>query len=244
MVYRRRYKLTKKIQRHAWLFIPLTAVGGLWIPKLGLLIIPLMLTLMVMGVFRGKYWCGNICPHGSLFDRFIALFSFKRRIPIILKSTISRVLLFSWFGYMMVARISSVVHLWGGMDFWDRLGFIFVSNYLMVTIVGSLLAWLVAPRAWCSICPMGTMQKLTYGAGRLSGVNTTTDKVITVEDENKCISCAACARACPMQLEPFKNFKDNKFKDSDCIRCSACVASCPVKILSLSGESQGLKQTG
>ena len=233
----------KWLRKHAWAFIPITALGGLWSPKLGLLIIPLMIILAVMGFLRGKYWCGNLCPHGSLFDGFLSALSLNRRIPGLLRSPILGAMAFCGFGYMLFTRLSSVAGVWGELSFWDQLGLVFVSNYLVVTIIGSLLAIVVAPRSWCAVCPMGTMQKLTYSAGRITGINADTDQMVSISDVDSCASCAACATACPMQLEPYKNFSAGRFESKDCIRCWACIKNCPVRILSPSGTSLELKQS-
>jgi ferredoxin-type protein NapH len=56
------------IRRYGWLFTLLVALGGLWLPRLGLLVILIMVALTISSFFTGRYWCGNICPHGSLFD--------------------------------------------------------------------------------------------------------------------------------------------------------------------------------
>lgn len=222
------------LRKYAWLFIVLTALGGLWYPKLGLLIVPVMLFLAVLGFMKGKYWCGNYCPHGSLFDQYISILSLNKKIPPLFKSTVFRVLAFSWFGYMLTIRLVRVAALWGDLPFWDRLGFIFVMNYLVVTIAGTILAFLVSPRSWCSFCPMGTLQKITYTLGKWTGSNLGTDVNITVSSPDMCHSCATCARVCPMQLEPFKHFgPDNQFISDECIRCSSCVTYCPAGILTL-----------
>lgn len=55
-------------------------------PKLGLLVIPVMLGLTVTSCFTGRYWCGNICVHGSLFDHVFGRISKKKAIPKFLKS--------------------------------------------------------------------------------------------------------------------------------------------------------------
>ena len=54
------------LRRNAWLFTIVVAIGGLFQPRLGLLVIPVILALTLMSIFRGRYWCGNFCPHGSL----------------------------------------------------------------------------------------------------------------------------------------------------------------------------------
>lgn len=236
------------LRKYAWLFIPLTAFGGLWFPKLGLLIIPVMATLAVLGFFRGKYWCGNFCPHGSLFDFFVLPVSLNKRIPSFLKSRITMALVFSWFIYIVISRLIKVFHIFGTAAFWDKLGYVFVINYLAVTIIGTLLAFFVSPRAWCSFCPMATLETLMYKLGKLLRANRKTDLKITAARTEMCHSCGKCSRVCPMQLTPYLEFSDkNQFDSEACIRCSTCVSNCPAGILSLSSEGEALRikeQTG
>lgn len=229
------------IRKWSWLFILVVAFGGLWIPKLGLLMIPVMLALPLFGFAKGKYWCGNICPHGSFFDRFIQHISLNRKIPGWAKSKITMILAFSWFMYMLGGRLIKVSALWGTLPFVDKLGFIFVMNYFVVTLVGSTLALLINPRTWCNFCPMSTFQIIFYKLGKLLRLNKTTDKKVSISRKEMCHSCGKCARVCPLQLTPYLEFSEkNQFDNESCIRCSTCVKNCPAGILSLSNEDTAL----
>ena len=145
------------IRKYAWLFTILVAIGGLIEPKLGLFVIFIMAGLMITAFFSGRYWCGNICPHGSLFDSLLPISS-NMAIPKILKSKYFILGFFVFFMFNFSRRILNVVNQWGSFDFLDKLGFVFVTTYLMVLIVGGALAVFITPRTWCQFCPMGTMQ--------------------------------------------------------------------------------------
>jgi NAD(P)H-flavin reductase/ferredoxin len=222
------------IRRRAWVITLLVAIGGLWFPKLGLLVLPIILALTILSFFRGRLWCGNFCPHGSLYD-FLALpLSSNKRIPVFLKSKIFRALVFAWFGYSMTNKFLKVYPTFGTDMFLDKLGFVFVTTYLMVLIVGGFLSIFISPRAWCQFCPMGTIQTLSYKLGKLLGVTRHTDKTIVISAKEKCHNCAKCSRVCPMQLYPYQGFNENnQFADEKCIRCSTCMVNCPAGILSL-----------
>lgn len=230
------------IRKYAWPFVPLVAFGGLWFPKLGLLMIPLMITLAVLGFFKGKYWCGNFCPHGSLFDSIIMPLSANRKIPSLLKSKFAAGLMFTWFMYMLGGRLVKVFAIFGSATFLDKLGYVFVINYLVVTVLGTLLAFFISPRAWCSFCPMGTLEILSYKLGKFLGVNKKTDQKVTIAKTEMCHSCGKCARVCPMQLTPYLEFSGkNQFDHEACIRCSTCVKNCPAAILSLNNEEEAIR---
>lgn len=222
------------VRRYAWLFTVLVAIGGLIQPKIGLLVIFIMAGLTITALFQGRYWCGNICPHGSLFDIIILPVSRNVKIPAFLKS---RYFILGFFAFFMVnfaRRVLNVTKLWGTFDFLDKLGFVFVSTYLMVLVVGGLLAAFITPRTWCQFCPMGTMQKLSYRLGKLTGIADKTEKKLTISNPDKCIKCGKCSKVCPFQLTPYLEFDgDNKFNNIECIKCATCVKNCPLKLLSL-----------
>jgi len=222
------------LKRYAWLFVFVVAVGGLWIPKLGLFMIPLMVALMIMGFAKGKYWCGNVCPHGSFFDGILLHISRNKKIPAFLRSKILAGMLLAWFMFMLVNRLATVFSSLGEVGFLDRLGFVFVLNYLAVTVLGTVLALGVNPRAWCTICPMGTFQLLLYRLGSWLGVNRKSDMRLAAVNKEDCVSCSRCSRVCPMQLKPYPDYLENKsFDFGACIRCSTCVQHCPTGVLKL-----------
>lgn len=227
-------RVFNNFKKYSWTLIPVIAFGGLYYPKLGLLLIPIMITLVTLGFFKGKYWCGNLCPHGSLFDSFVIHLSLNRTIPGIIKSRVIKSGFFLFYMTMFTLRLIKVSQLWGSMVFVDRLGFIFAVNYLIPTTIGTVLALFVSTRAWCSFCPMGTMEQLAYKLGKLTGLNKFTDEKVTVTAAEFCHKCGKCSRVCPMQLKPYHNFtENNQFEDENCIRCTTCVENCPAGILTM-----------
>ncbi len=40
-------------------------------------------------VFKGRFWCGNLCPRGNFYDNVVAKFSRKKKVPEFLNPTFS-----------------------------------------------------------------------------------------------------------------------------------------------------------
>ncbi len=220
------------MRRLGWLVTFLIGVGGQFMPRLGLLVPVLMVGMLAMSLFAGKYWCGNLCPHGSYFDNMVQRISPEKKIPGYFRSRwlISSVLLF--FMYNMGRRFLTIYSTLSPDLALDRIGFVFANTYLMVILAGTLLGILFSSRTWCRICPMGTMQAGLYRLGQSLGLNRSQDRRVTLTKPDQCRSCGLCSQVCPLQLSPHAAFDaDGTFHHADCIRCQTCVQSCPLQIL-------------
>jgi len=227
------------LRKYAFFYTLFVAFVGLWYPIVGVSVLLVILGLLTVSFFKGRFWCGNFCAHGSLFDSALVRYSRNIRIPKIFRSKIIALAFFVFFSYNIGSGLVRVAGLWGEPIFWERLGYIFVRSYLMVTIAGGLFAILHAPRTWCNICPMGMMQKGSYQLGKWLNVAPKTDKKITITDPDMCHACGKCYRVCPMQLKPYLGWsEENQFDDINCIRCNTCVEHCPAGILSLSSAKE------
>ena len=206
-----------------WILIVYLVVGYFY-PIIGFIALICMIAPILFSIKKGRWWCGNACPRGNLFDRLLSRYSPHRPIPKLLRS----------FGFrlFMVAFIFTVfgVQMYQAWGDWNAMGKVFWNIILITTIVGIVLAFLYAPRTWCSFCPMGTLsswfspKRIPLPKGYRS-----------VHVSDKCqMKCKSCARVCPMQLAPYDSRGDeNGYLHPDCIKCGKCVIACPVKIMKL-----------
>ncbi|OPX78522.1 MAG: quinol dehydrogenase membrane component [Methanosaeta sp. PtaB.Bin039] len=183
----------------------IACVGGIWYPRLGYLVPVVFLAILISSPFRGRWFCGNLCPWGSFNDFFVSRITRGRPLPPVLSSMALRVPIFVLMMGFMMYRLLTI----GGLV--DQIGMVFVTMCTMNMAASLLLGTAISPRAWCNICPMGT-------AGRLLGYGKYKLKL----DKAVCIDCGKCLKVCPMQLEV------NRIVDQpDCLKCGRCVEACP-----------------
>ena len=105
----------------------------------------------------------------------------------------------------------------GGLFLW-KLGILIAIILLSVKVY----------RPFCQyLCPLGAI----YGwFNRFSLVQIHWEK-------DRCVSCTACERACPVALS-----RREISCSPECIRCGQCVNACPEKCLHFSGHNFGKQQ--
>jgi polyferredoxin len=209
-------------------------VGGLFYPPLGLIAAAMMVTLLVLSVFRGRYWCGNICPRGAFLDLIVRRISPGRDVPGWARSLWLRagilVLLMSGFAWQLAnLPLTTAPDMPGGV--YGLIGAVFVRLCLITTLGAIFLALVSQQRAWCAVCPMGTMQNLI---DRAATKKASRGRVATDPDE--CLDCGVCEKACPMDIPIRDHLEAGEIDHPDCLRCGACVAACPTTALTTGTE--------
>jgi ferredoxin-type protein NapH len=198
-----------KITPYLGIIVIIVSIGGIFYPKLGYFLLLVFGSLMVIAPFRGRWFCGNLCPRGSFVDFWIGPISKKSKIPPIFRSMSIRVPIFVALMGFMIFRII------GAHSIVDKVGMVFVTMCILTTSAAILFGISIAPRTWCSFCPMGTMQRIIGGS-----------KYQLKVDKDKCIECKTCQKVCPMQLQV-----NETLIKPDCIKCSRCVEACPKEAL-------------
>ncbi|MFZ3147569.1 MAG: 4Fe-4S binding protein [Methanothrix sp.] len=199
-----------KITPYLGIIVLIVSIGGIFYPKLGYFLLLVFASLMIIAPFRGRWFCGNLCPRGSFVDFWLAPLSRGLKIPPRFRSMWLRVPIFVALMGFMIFRIIQTQ----GMV--DKIGMVFVTLCILTTSIAILFGVIIAPRTWCSFCPMGTLQRAMGGR-----------KYRLKVDADKCIDCGKCQKVCPMQL-PVNEILDKP----DCIKCARCVEACPKHALS------------
>lgn len=197
------------------LFLGLLVAG--WFYSLIGYFIPLCMVAGVgLAAVRGRKWCNWMCPRGSFADTYMKAISPGKKMPDWLRQTPVRAAVLA---FLMAMLTFQVVRLWPDPY---AIGRFFVILLTVTSIVGVFLAMFLHQRAWCSICPIGS---LSSWVGR--------NRYQLEMDREACIECGLCAKTCPMQLAPqeMKKGKTMPFR-GDCLKCGLCVKGCPKEALS------------
>jgi ferredoxin-type protein NapH len=194
-----------KITPYLGTLVLIVSIGGLWYPKLGYVVALVFLSILVISPFRGRWFCGNLCLWGSFNDFWVGKISRKVSIPGLLSSLFLRVPVFI---LLMGFNISRIISTEGAVD---KLGMVFVTMSILTASFSILFGAAWSPRAWCTVCPMGTLQRF-LGRGRYP----------LKLDPDLCTDCSRCQKVCPMQLDVRA-----AGGDPDCIKCGRCVEACP-----------------
>lgn len=208
-------KLLNLWKNYSFLIFFAFVVVGLFDFRIAIAAIICMLGPIVVSLFKGRFWCGNLCPRGSFYDRVVSKFSKTRKVPGFLKSTLFRALMvvfmLSMFGFGIYKN-------WGNLY---GIGMVFYRIIVVTSIVGIVLSLFYNHRTWCHFCPMGTIASVIARARK-------SKKVLQIS--SACVSCKICEKKCPLGIVPYA-YKGNLLSHPDCIQCGRCVSVCPKKAI-------------
>ena len=209
-------KLVQFWKKYSFLFFFFFLVAGLFDFRFALVAIICMVGPVVMAFFKGRFWCGNICPRGGLYDNVVSKFSAKRNPPRFLRSAFFRA-----FMVVFIVSMFSLSIYFTPEKTAENMGKIFYRIIVMTTVVGVVLSFFFNHRTWCAFCPMGTLSSLAARVNKRSH---------RLEVTSACVSCTLCEKKCPMGIVP-SDYKGDKLHHPDCIQCGDCVGVCPKKAI-------------
>ena len=223
-------KLWKNI---IWPLVPIVSFGGFFFPKLGLILFPMFLIIMISGFFRGRFWCGNLCPRGAFLDIAAHKISPNKKISSIFKSKIMRfsmlIAMFSVFGL----NVFKAFQVYGSAGFADKLGMTGVVMCAATTVIALILSVFIHSRTWCSFCPMGSVQRHLHELRNFISNIKKLDKHLSIESHQNCINCRICTKTCPSSIDVAELVKErkNSIEHKECIKCGKCAGVCRKNII-------------
>ena len=195
--------------------------------------------LFVFGSLLGRFVCGWLCPFGLLQDLLhkIPVFKKRKRLPhhnilkygkyvtlfgfVLLGSAIlftgfAKVPAFCKFICPSGTFLGAIPLLATNGALREQIGWLFTWKFLLLLLI--IILSIKVYRPFCQyLCPLGAI----YGWFNKFSL------VQIKWDQDKCISCMACTRACPIGLKP-----EEISVSPECIKCGKCVGACPVNCLS------------
>lgn len=211
--------MKKFIHEWSWVILITFCIVGLFVPVIGIIALVCMIAPSIFAFFKGRIWCGNFCPRGSFNDMVLSKISKNIKVP---KAFRTKTVRLGFLAALMTAFGIQLFFAWGDIN---QIGTVFVRMIIVTTIITIIIGIMYKPRAWCIICPMGTMAHYAYKIG-FKGSNISYEK-------SSCVSCKLCNKNCPMELDVLSYKESGEINSPDCIKCGVCTLKCPKKSLSL-----------
>ncbi|NFO39837.1 4Fe-4S binding protein [Clostridium botulinum] len=198
-------------KKYSFVVLMMFILLGLFDARIALLAIICMVAPIIVSLFKGRFWCGNLCPRGSFYDNVVSKFSNKRKVPKFLKSYYFRAIVFVGMMTMFGLGIKqNLGNLYG-------IGMVFYRMIVVTTIIGIVLSLFYNHRTWCNFCPMGSVASIISKFKK-------SKKVLQVS--SSCVSCKMCEKKCPLGIVPYE-YKGDILSHPDSIQCGQCVSVCP-----------------
>ncbi len=174
-----------------------------------------------LAIIGNKLVCGWACPFGALQELIFSLPILKRvkrrKLPFWITNTIRGGLfllfLVMLFGFVGGKKGFVVYHF---MNPFNVFNLKFETPTILATVILALGLAFITYRPFCQlICPFGFVSWL---AERFSLVR-------VLIDHDRCNSCGACGKACP--LPSAQHIVEGRFVRADCYSCARCLSVCP-----------------
>ena len=195
--------------------------------------------LFFVGALVGRLVCGWLCPFGLLQDLLHKIPFFKKVETFKLDPYLRKVKYGILLVFVILMPLFVVDILGQGSPYFCKLicpvGMLeggiplVLLNKTMRSAIGFLYYWkgailiitlllsIVIYRPFCKyICPLGAIYSL------FNPISLFRYRI----DENKCVHCGKCKKACQMNIDPVKNCNH-----LECIRCGRCKKVCPMQAI-------------
>lgn len=204
-------KLLSLWKKYSYFALIAFVLLGLWDFRIAIAAVICMVAPIVVSLFKGRFWCGNLCPRGSFYDNLVTRISKNKKVPKFLKSKIFRAVMVI---FVMTMFTTGIRNNWGDLY---GIGMVFYRIIVVTTIVGVILSLFYNQRTWCHFCPMGTIASVISKLRRSKNV---------LHISADCVTCKICEKKCPIGIVPYE-YKENILSHPDCIQCGKCVSACP-----------------
>ncbi|MEA4811778.1 MAG: 4Fe-4S binding protein [Anaerolineaceae bacterium] len=190
----------------------------------------IFLSMFFSSIFLGRFFCAYLCPAGGI-QEFCMAINNKTSKPGL--NRIKWAFWFPWFatilaGFFFAGGIRQINPLYmteSGISVVEPRAYLI---YVPVVGLVLLLALTLGKRGFChSACWMAPFMI----TGSLAGEKLKLPRLGLRKENDACIACGACTKACPMSLNVQQMVKINKLYNNECILCSNCADVCPKNVL-------------
>lgn len=211
---------------------PLVGLGAVMTGHRSFLLI-LTIGMLIIAVLFGRFFCGWICPVGTLLDLGTFIKKMIHRPDLKLKEKTIWILEFCrWVvfgcviglicaGFQSILLFNPLIIL--PRDIYRSLNVLIPWSIGFVFIIGLL----IFPRFWCRfVCPTGSLfNLLSRFKGKKRGIT------------EECKLCSACIRRCSIQNISILSDKAKEVTRKasfgyDCLNCGECKRTCPLQCVS------------
>jgi polyferredoxin len=196
----------------------------------GLLIAGLYMNIrMVLMVFLpasllfGNFFCGWACPYGAvqelMGDLGSKIFKKKFKMPVKIQKYL-QYLRYLLFVILIIGILDFILSPANGYGTFMKVVSERMTTAASVTALGIMIFYLILSlffeRAFCNyLCT----EAAKYGVLSMT-------RIFSIKrDEETCISCRKCDKACPMNIQVSKH---DQVRNGQCINCMKCIETCPV----------------
>ena len=145
----------RPIPHKSWaaLFFSLAIViGSFFWPLLGLSVPLLLLAAVISNFVKPRWFCAKACPRAHTLGGFLPSLSRYRALPAFLYSGAVRTMLCA---FVLVCAVGQTSRLRSNIP---ALGLFFWAVCVITLAAAVALGIFYKPRAWCALCPVGTLQ--------------------------------------------------------------------------------------
>jgi hypothetical protein len=189
--------------------------------------------LMLLGsMFFGRIFCGYLCPAGAIME--CAALVNDQQPKQGWRNYIKYVIWIIWIAVIALAFALHKNAITLNVFFFTDHGISVSDIYAYIIYYAIILLFLIpalifGKRVPCHyFCWMAPFMVLGSRIGRLLHLK----RLELKAEKDKCISCHACDKACPMSLKISDKIKEGNLYNDECILCGECMDRCPKKVIS------------
>jgi len=193
---------------------------GLLIAGLYMNLRMVIMILLPATLLFGNFFCGWVCPYGTIQEFFGAIGKRILKKKMKMPKSVQKYLQLTRYALMVVMTVGIAVTFFDAINSYKVLMRLNISNITLtlsvIIMISFALISIIFERPFCNyFCT----EAVKYGVISLP-------RIFTIKrNENSCISCGKCDKACPMNI----SISDKSHvRNGQCINCFECTCACPV----------------